>query len=149
LSCVVGGEVYAVAAVDLPVDVTGDDVCDVIAAGASTGTGSCSSVSIAGDDYGVRAASGEGRGLRRMKIRMRMMAEREFEACLLRSSDSVSTIIPLRKDTCCERVRSVTGQQGGRRRGEPRAMTVGIDVCDERRALNARQSQPLGGRGGF
>ena len=147
MSGVVGGEVYAVAAVDLPVDVTGDDVRDVIAVGVSTSTGS--SVSIAGDDYGVRAASGEGRGLRRMKIRMRMMAEREFEACLLGSSDSVSTIIPLRKDICCERVRSVTGQQGGRRRGEPRAMTVGIDVCDERRALNARQSQPCGGRGGF
>ncbi len=47
-------------------------------------------------------------------------------ARLSRSSESDATILPLRKDICCVRVRRVTWELGGRRRGEPRGMKVGM-----------------------
>jgi hypothetical protein len=55
---VVGGEIDAVAAVDLPVDVTRDNVRTAIA------TGICVTVAIAGDDNMMRAARREGKRLR-------------------------------------------------------------------------------------
>jgi len=58
-------------------------------------------------------------------------------ANLLRSSDSVATLFPLRKDICWARVRRVTGTFGGRVGVEPLPMKLGMKAgnADRVRAI--------------